>query len=414
MKKIIVSIALVSASFLGSAQTDIANARTFSPGQTVTVHGVATNGSELGSIRYMQDNTAGIAGYGGPITGVSRYDSISVTGPLVDFSGLLEISTVTSVVNHGPAVITPSAQQLPITSFNEAKESQLAQVLNVTFVQTGNFATGNATYQVTDGVNTLDVRINGSTNIDGTAIPSGPVSITGLVGQFNANYQIVPRDLNDIVAYVAPAFEINVKLDGSTVLHNSNYFNGNSTSIAVNIENLGSTNLVISGASFSGVNAADFSTSITPTSIPGTSSQAFTITYTPSGTGSRFATLQIGSNDTDENPYIINFEAVGTDNLATQPTANPTTLSFSNVKAYTLTGSYNAGTGASKYIVLRKTGTPITGMPVDGTTYLRGDVIGDANVAYVGAGTSFSPRGVIANQNYYYAVYAFNLSLIHI
>ena len=407
MKRIIVSIALVSASFWSAAQTDIANARTFGAGQTVTVHGVATNGSELGSIRYMQDNTAGIAGYGGPISGVNRYDSISVTGPLIEFSGLLEISTVTNVVNHGPAVITPVPQQLPILSFNESKESQLVQVLNVTFVQTGVFA-GNTTYQVTDGANTLDVRVNTSTNIDGTAIPTGPISITGLVGQFNANYQIVPRDLNDIIAYVAPAFEINVKLDGSTVLHNSNYFSGNTSSINVTIENLGSTNLVVSGASFTGANAGDFSTSIAPGSIPGTSSQMYTITYTPSGTGSRFATLEIGSNDTDENPYIINFEAVGTDNLATQPTGNPTTLNFSNVKAYTLSGSYNAGTGATKYLVLRKTGSAVTGVPVDGTSYLRGDVVGDANVAYVGAGTSFTPRGVIANQNYHYAVYAFN------
>ena len=158
MKRIIVSIALVSASFWGAAQTDIANARTFGAGQTVTVHGVATNGSELGSIRYMQDNTAGIAGYGGPISGVNRYDSISVTGPLIEFSGLLEISTVTNVVNHGPAVITPVPQQLPILSFNESKESQLVQVLNVTFVQSGVFA-GNKTYKVTDGANTLDDRM---------------------------------------------------------------------------------------------------------------------------------------------------------------------------------------------------------------------------------------------------------------
>lgn len=407
MKKVLLSIAIVSASFYNVAQTDIANARTFGIGQTVTVSGVVTNGSELGSIRYMQDNTAGIAAYGGPITGVNRYDSVTVTGPLIEFSGLLEISTVTNVVNHGPAVITPVPQQLPILSFTESKESQLAQVLNVTFVQSGVFA-GNTTYQVTDGANTLDVRINTTTNIDGTAIPTGPVSITGPVGQFNTNYQIVPRSLTDIIAYVAPAFEINVKLDGATVLHNSNYFSGNTGSIAVTIENLGSTNLNVSGASFSGVNAADFSTTITTTTIGGTSNQAFTITYTPSGTGSRFATLEIGSNDTDENPYRINFEAVGTDNLATQPTANPTTLTFSNVKAYTLSGSYGSGTGATKYLVLRKTGSAISGVPVDGTSYLRGDVVGDANVAYVGSGTSFTPRGVIANQNYFYAVYAFN------
>jgi len=356
----------------------------------------------------MQDGTAGIAGYGGPITGASRYDSVTVTGPLVDFNGLLEISTVTNIVNHGPAVNTQVPIQIPITSANETLESQLVELQNVTFVQTGNFAAGNSTVQVTDGTNTLDVRINGTTNIDGTAIPTGPVTITGLVGQFSTNYQIVPRDLNDIVAYVAPAFEINVLLNGTTVLNNNNFFIGNSSTVNVTIENQGSTNLVVTGASFTGADAAMFSSDIVGGTIAGLSSQNYTINFTPTGNGSKFASIQIGSNDTDENPYTINFEGVGLDNLATEPTANASGLTFPLLESYTVGGQYNAGVGATKYIVLWKNGSAITGVPADATTYLRGDVVGDARVAYVGTGTSFTPRGVIANQDYYFAVYAFN------
>ena len=55
-----------------------------------------------------------------------------------------------------------------------------------------------------------------------------------------------------------------------------------------------------------------------------------------------------------------------------------------------------------------KNGSPITAMPEDGSSYKRGDVIGDARVAYVGSGTGFSPRGIIANQTYYFKVFAFN------
>ena len=126
--------------FVGSlsAQTDIANARTFGVGQTVTITGVATNGTELGAIRYMQDGTAGLAAYGGPIGSVSRGDSITVTGPLIDFSGLLEISTVANVVNHGPANVQPTPLQIPIPSANESLESQLTEIQNVTFVEVGN------------------------------------------------------------------------------------------------------------------------------------------------------------------------------------------------------------------------------------------------------------------------------------
>lgn len=406
MKRIVIIAASLFAGFT-FAQTDIADARTFGLGQTVTVSGVATNGSELGSIRYMQDGTAGIAGYGGPITGVSRYDSITVTGPLIEFSGLLEISTVTNVVNHGPAVIQPSPLQIPITSAGESLESQLIEILNVTFVQSGNFA-GNTTYQITDGVNSLDVRVNNGTNLVGTAIPAGPISITGLMGQFNANYQIVPRDLNDIVPYAAPALEINVKLDGVDILNGSDYFLGNTATINVTIENLGSGPLTLTGAPFSGTNAGDFSTDISAGAIAGFSTGSYTIDFTPGGTGSRFATISIGSDDTDENPYVIYFEGVGTDNLATQPTGNASALTFPIIEPYKVGAQYTGGTGATDYIVLWKNGSAITGVPVDGTTYLRGDVVGDARVAYVGSGTSFTPRGVIANQNYYFAVYAFN------
>ena len=408
MKKVfLIGVIVLTANGL-RAQANIADARTYGLGQTVSVTGVVTNGAELGSIRYMQDVTAGIAGYGGPVTGANRGDSVTITGPLIEFSGLLEISTVATMVNHGQAIVQPSPLQIPIPTVDEALESQLVEIQNVTFTAGGNFAGGNSTVQVSDGVNTLDVRINGTTNIAGTFIPSGPVTITGLVGQFNTNYQIVLRDLNDIVPYVAPLYEINVLLEGATVLNNGNYFVGNSAVTNVTIENLGSTDLVLSGANFTGVNAGDFSTDIAPLSIAASSSQSFVINYAASGLGSHFAAIEIGSNDTDENPYIINFEGAGTDNLATEPIANPSALTFPIVEAYTLAGQYTAGTGASKYVVLWNKGAAITDAPIDGSTYLRGDVIGNATVAYIGAGTSFTPRGVIANEDYNFVVYAFN------
>jgi hypothetical protein len=262
--------------------------------------------------------------------------------------------------------------------------------------------------QITDGTTTLDVRINGSTNIDGTAIPSGPVSIVALVGQFNANYQLVPRDLNDIFAYVAPQKEINVKVSNNTVLTNTTYIIGNASTAQVTIQNLGVGSLSVSGATITGPNAGDFSIAVAPVAIAGNGSQNYTLNFNPIGTGTRTAVLNIASDDADENPYIINLLGVGTDNLATQPTANPTGLTFPLVKAYTIGGQYNAGTNAENYLVLWKNGSPLTGVPIDGETYKRGDVVGDARVAYVGAGMSFTPRGIIANQTYYFAVYAFN------
>jgi len=406
MKKSILTGFVAFASFFASAQS-IADVRNLGIGQTVTVSGVVTNGSELGNIRYIQDGTAAIPAFGSNLSSVQRGDSITATGVLFDFSGLLEISPTSSFVNHGPATL-PTPLIVPLSAINESLEAQLVRVDNVTFTTTGNLATGNSTVQITDGVTTLDVRINGSTNIDGTAIPTGPQTIIALVGQFNINYQLVPRNLNDIFAYVAPAKEINVKMNGTTVFNNGTYVVGNTASTTITIENSGIQALTVSGTTLTGTNAADFSTTLSTSTIPASGNQTFTLSFAPQGSGSRTAIITIANDDSDENPYIINLSAVGTDNLATQPTANPTNLTFPLVKAYTVGGQYTAGTGAEKYIVLWKKGSAITGTPVDGTNYKRGDVVGDARVAYIGNGTGFTPRGVIANQTYHFAVFAFN------
>jgi endonuclease I len=410
MKKSILTAFITIASMAINAQS-ISDARNLSIGQTVTITGVATNGSELDNgnskIRYIQDGTGALPAFGSNLGTIQRGDSITATGVLFDFNGLLELSPTNSFINHGNGTL-PSPLLIPITSVNESIEAQLVRIDNVTFVQTGSFATGNSTVQITDGTNTLDVRINGSTNIDGTSIPTGPVSIIALVGQFNANYQLIPRNTNDIFPYVAPAKEINVKMGGITVLNNGTFVVGNATSTTMIIENFGTQNLTISGANFTGTNATEFSTTLNNVTIAGSANQTFTLNFSPTGTGTRTAVLSITNDDNDENPYIINLSAVGTDNLATEPTSNPTGLTFPLIKAYTLAGQYSAVNSAEKYLVLWKNGSAMTGVPVDGTTYKRGDVVGDAKVAYVGSGTGFTPRHVIANQNYYFAVYAFN------
>ncbi|MGB2466990.1 MAG: endonuclease [Crocinitomicaceae bacterium] len=406
MNKILSIISFLSMAIAINGQT-IADARNQAIGQTVTITGVATNGPELGPIRYIQDGTAGLPAYGSNLSSIQRGDSVTATGVLFEFSGLLELSPTTSYSILGQGTL-PQPLLIPITSANESLEGQLVQIDNVTFVQSGVFANGSSTVQITDGSNTLDVRINGSTDIDGTAVPTGPVSIVALLGQFNANHQLIPRDLNDISPYVAPAREINIKLGGNNVLNNETYVVGNTPSTVLTVENTGSEDLTISSVSFSGTNSGDFSTDLNPTVIGAFSSENFSLNYAASTIGSVSATLTIGNDDDDENPYTINLEAVGTDNLATEPTSNPSALNFTNVKPYTLSGEYTGAVNAEQYLVLWKNGSPITESPVDATSYLRGDYIGDAKVAYVGSGTSFTPRGIIANQNYYFKVFAFN------
>ena len=113
MKKTTTLIFATLLSIVGFAQ-DIATARAQGVGATVTITGVATNGDELGPIRYIEDATAGMAIYDpGAMGAVVRGDEVTVTGVLVDYNGLLEMQPVNSnsINSSGnsiaPQLITP-------------------------------------------------------------------------------------------------------------------------------------------------------------------------------------------------------------------------------------------------------------------------------------------------------------------
>ena len=80
------------------------------------------------------------------------------------------------------------------------------------------------------------------------------------------------------------------------------------------INNLGAGTLNLTGSSpyvvISGTHTADFSvTSIPSGSIASLGNTSFQVTFDPSGTGDRTATVSVANNDSDENPY--NFDIIG-------------------------------------------------------------------------------------------------------
>ena len=78
----------------------IDSARSLPLGTVVTVSGVVTNGSELGIIRYFQDQTGGLCAYSSTLSTVNRGDSITIKGTLKSYNNLLEMDPVTSIVVH--------------------------------------------------------------------------------------------------------------------------------------------------------------------------------------------------------------------------------------------------------------------------------------------------------------------------
>ncbi|MEJ6735185.1 MAG: phospholipase D-like domain-containing protein [Flavobacteriales bacterium] len=181
------------------AQT-IADARAQSEGTIVTVTGIVTNGSEMPVVRYMQDSTAGIAIYDNLLEDVDRGDSITVTGKLDIFNGLLEVVDVT-FTNHGqsnqiiPALSTPN-------DVTESNEAELLKIENAIFSDGGGFF-DEGTFEFESGGQTSIIFVKSGSPFDGQLIPTAPITIVGISSQFEGQnppgYQLLPRDLNDFI-----------------------------------------------------------------------------------------------------------------------------------------------------------------------------------------------------------------------
>lgn len=90
--------------------------------------------------------------------------------------------------------------------------------------------------------------------------------------------------------------------------------NVNSSSVVrtFTIQNTGAAALSVSTLTITGANAGDFSlTSAPASSLAANSFTNFQITFAPSATGTRTATIAIGNNDGNENPYTFTIQGTG-------------------------------------------------------------------------------------------------------
>ena len=191
-----------------SFSQDIATARSQGIGSTVTVSGIVTNGDELGIIRYIEDVTGGIAIYdlttNNYLNGAVRGDSITITGLLVDYNGLLEMNPNSPAIIHSTGNILPSPQIINPSQIGETTESELIRIDNAIFSQGGSVFT-NTTYDFISNGQLGKIFINANSPLLGTFIPGAPVSIIGISSQYtfsvpaNDGYQILPRDTIDLI-----------------------------------------------------------------------------------------------------------------------------------------------------------------------------------------------------------------------
>ena len=177
----------------------IADARALDLGRTATVEGIVTridNDSDPDDgVTYVQDETGAIAIFDEAVAGdVNPGDRLRVTGTTDVFAGALQLSEVSNyiVVSSGNAL--PDAQTLTLAEVlagAEGYESELVRVEGFTFDMAGGTFEGGTNYPVSDGSgggSDVELRIPGSSSYVGQPIPSGEMTFTGVLGQFNGDF----------------------------------------------------------------------------------------------------------------------------------------------------------------------------------------------------------------------------------
>jgi len=205
-KSITLILAFLSIAAITSAQSTILEARNMTVGTVVTVKGIVTNGAEWGPIRYFQDNTAGIAAYGASVNAVNKGDSVTITGTLKLYGGLLELDPLTSVIVNSTGNLVPEPIIVTPAQIGENYEGRLVQINNATFTTTTGTFAGNKTYTITANGESANIFVKtGQNDIIGQPIPQGLVSLTGISSQYYntyssppPGYQLLPRTITDI------------------------------------------------------------------------------------------------------------------------------------------------------------------------------------------------------------------------
>ena len=202
-KRILLLSCLLLPVMLSAQAISILSARAFPLGSMITVRGIATNGAELGKIRYLQDGTAGIAAY--PGTGsaagfeaaVSSGDSIEVTGTLVNYQGLLEITPISSFNVIVPDLPLPSPRLLKLSEISEVYEGQLVGLECVVFAAGGGSFSNSGGYSINDADGQSGkVYLQSGHPIIGSGIPGTPVFLSAILSDFNG-FQLLPRTTDD-------------------------------------------------------------------------------------------------------------------------------------------------------------------------------------------------------------------------
>jgi endonuclease/exonuclease/phosphatase family metal-dependent hydrolase len=175
----------------------IAEARKAKSGSVVTIAGRITAAKEFGDLSFVQDRTGGIPVYSADLAmSVGRGDSVVVAGKLSKFNGLLEIipDSVWKIPTGTKEILPKDIEP------RRAKdhEAELVRITGLVLKPPGHFFYPQRAGLTLKGADSLHYWIDGDTDLPGYSIPFGPVSITGVIGRYRDQFQLLPRSTEDI------------------------------------------------------------------------------------------------------------------------------------------------------------------------------------------------------------------------
>ena len=217
------------ASLFAQNPISIAEARDLGVGAVVTVRGRVTSGPELGRVRYFQDGTAGLAAFPGAGSApgfednVGAGDSIEVSGPLILFNGLLEVSPIVSYKVLASGLPMPAPRPATLSEIEAGLyQSELVKLDCISLPDGQSQFNIAGTYLIEDqsGVSGRIFMRNGHPML-GALIPPGSLRIRAIVSQFNEK-QLLLRSGADLaqsacLSLAIPPRQSNIQTNAFTI-----------------------------------------------------------------------------------------------------------------------------------------------------------------------------------------------------
>ncbi len=133
---------------------------------------------------------------------VTEGDEIVVKGVIGQFNGRTQVNAEeVSMMGSGNSTIVPEV----VSNISEETEGKVVELKNFSIVDENDWkGTGSYNVEISDGTNTLEIRIINTTDLEGESIPQSPFDVTGVSSQYDTSqpyedgYQLLIRYRSDI------------------------------------------------------------------------------------------------------------------------------------------------------------------------------------------------------------------------